>query len=650
MLDFFRAITRSRLGAVIGLVFLVLIVVAFAGADVGGMRTGSLIGGENVASVGSTRITTGELDKTVRAAFDSQRQRTPTLTMKDFLAQGVLEDVITGLIDRDATWEWGHKYGVVISDRLVDSEIAKLPAFQGPDGKFSQDAYTQLLAQRGLTDKMVREDLAKGQMSRLVFAGAAEGALMPTGVTQVYAALLKEKRTGNLLFIPSAAFAPKTPPTDQQIADFYKTRIASYARPERRTIRYAVIDEAALKNVPPPSEADIRKRYQAGADQYQPGETRSITQVILPTQAAAQAFAAEVAGGKPIEAAATAKGLAPAKIADTTHDKLAADSSKTVADAVFAAAQGKTIAPTKGALGWVVARIDAVTKKPGKTLDQARGEIVAALTAEKRKAALTDLATRIGEKVEGGTSLGDVAKSYGLTMQTTDAVQSDGTVPGKPEAKLPPEVMPLVQTAFGMDHEGMPQIAGLPGGKGFAVYDVGAITAAAPAPLAEVKAQVTADFVRQRGSEAAEAAADKVLAAVAKNTPIDAAAKSLGVPLPPIDHINVSREQLAQMQGRVPAPLSLLFAMSKPGTKKLAAPNQAGWLVVSLAAVEPGIVAANDPLVQQAASDLGKATGREYEEQLRTAITHEIGAKRNETAIRTVRANLAGAPQNTGEQ
>jgi len=55
------------------------------------------------------------------------------------------------------------------------------------------------------------------------------------------------------------------------------------------------------------------------------------------------------------------------------------------------------------------------------------------------------------------------------------------------------------------------------------------------------------------------------------------------------------------------------------------------------------MIAPNDPLIQQASSDLGKATGREYEEQLRAAITHAIGSKRNETAIRTVRANLSGA-------
>ena len=643
MLDLFRAITRSRIGAAIGLVFLIVIVLAFAGADVTGMRAGSLIGGENVATVGGTAVTTGEFQKTVQATFDGARQRTPSMTMKDFVAQGGFDDVLSGLIDQAATWEWARKNGFGVSDRLIDRDIAKLPAFQDATGKFSQDAYKQFLTQRGLTDQIVRDDIGKSLMARLVTTGATEGAAMPTGVTQVYVGVLKEKRIGNLQFLPSQLFAPKTVPTDAEVATFYKANIARYQRPERRTIRYAIIDESALKNLPPPSDAAIRQRYQAKAAQYAAGETRSITQVIVPTEAAAHAFADEVAKGKPLEAAAAAKGLSAAKLTDQTNDQIAASTSKAVADAVFAAASGKLAAPAKGALGWVVARVDAIKHKDGKTLDQARGELVTELTAEQHKAAFTDLATRIGEKVEGGTSLTDVAKTYGLTIVTTAAVQSDGSDPDHPGSKVAADVQPLLQTAFAMEHEGQPQIAGLPGGLRAAVYDVGRITASAPADLAAIKTQVAADMVRQRGADAAAAAADKVLAALAKKVPFAEAVKSLGIALPPANPLAFSREQLGQMQGRVPAPLAMLFSMSKGTAKKLAAPNAAGWMIVTLDNLEEVQVAANDPVITEAASELGKATGREYADELRAAIAKEIAPRRNESAIRTLRTNLSGA-------
>jgi peptidyl-prolyl cis-trans isomerase D len=77
---------------------------------VSGLRTGNLFGGDDVAAVGHTGISSRELDKTVRAAFDGERQRTPTLTMKDFVtSQNALEEVLSGLIDRAAVQEWGQR-------------------------------------------------------------------------------------------------------------------------------------------------------------------------------------------------------------------------------------------------------------------------------------------------------------------------------------------------------------------------------------------------------------------------------------------------------------------------------------------------------------------------------------------------------------
>jgi peptidyl-prolyl cis-trans isomerase D len=81
-----------------------------------------------------------------------------------------------------------------------------------------------------------------------------------------------------------------------------------------------------------------------------------------------------------------------------------------------------------------------------------------------------------------------------------------------------------------------------------------------------------------QGAASAAAAADKVLAAVAKKTPLDVAVKSLGLPLPPIDKVAMTREQLTQMQPRVPAPYALMFSMTKGSAKKLAAPIRPdGW-------------------------------------------------------------------------
>jgi peptidyl-prolyl cis-trans isomerase D len=326
MLSLFRKLIHSRIGALFALVFIGLLALAFAGADVTGLRVGQTSGSEAAASVGHAKVGVDELGKTITSAFEQEREQNPTLTMKQFLAQGVLNDALSGLADRAAMQEWAASAQMGVSDRLVDSEIAKQSAFQGPDGKFNDAVYRAFLAQRGLTDAAVRKSITQSLIARQVLSPVSEGNAMPASAVARYAAMLKEKREGDIAFLPSLAFASKDKPSDAVLASYYKANAARYQQPERRTLRYAVIDEASLANVPAPSDAEIAARYKAKADVYGASETRTVTQVVVPTQQAAQALAAEVSGGTSIEAAARTKGLAASKIADLTRDKLAAQS------------------------------------------------------------------------------------------------------------------------------------------------------------------------------------------------------------------------------------------------------------------------------------------------------------------------------------
>ena len=644
MIGFIRSLIKSRIGVALALVFLGLIALSFAGADISGAKFGGGGNADRAVTVGSTQISTADLQKAMTNALENARADSPGVTMKEFIAQGAMEEVINGLVDRAAIMEWARKstVGIGVSDRLIDSEIVKNPAFQGADGKFSQTAYTALLAQRGLPDALVRDDLAKGLMSRQVLIPAGIGAKTPLAAAMRYTAVLTETREGVIQLIPSAAFAPKEPPSEAELAAFYKANAARYQRPERRTIRYAIFDESAVKAVPAPSDAEVQTRYKLGAATYASSESRAFTQVIVPTEPAAKALAAEIAGGKSIEAAAAAKGLSASKQAGAARQKLDSEASPAVAAAVFAAAQGKLAAPAKGALGWYVIRLDAVIQNAGKSLDQARADITAALTAEKRKSALVDLSAQLDEAFSDSKGLVDTAKGQGLTVITTDPLQADGTVPGRPDIKPNGDVTPLIQAAFAMEREGQPQVTELQAGTRYAIFDVGQITPAAPPPLAEVRDKVLADLTMSRGYGAAKAATDKLLAALKNKTALADAVKGLGVALPAAQPVAMPRQQLTAMQDKVPAMLSLMFAMAQGTAKRLEVPGKAGWLVVVLNRVVPGKVAPGDPLVAQAQSELGQLTGREYVDQLRAAVREAVGVKRNDAAIAALRTQLLG--------
>lgn len=643
MLQFFRSFFSSKIGVGITLAIVGIIGLSFALADVSGSGSfGGVAGGDRVALVGGKRIGTAALSQAATAALDDVKAKDPRATMQSLIAQGGLADVLEQLIDRAAIAAFGEKHGIIAGSRLVDSEIAKIGAFRGVDGNFSDDAYRQVLLQRGLNDAQVRDDIGSGLIARQILVPAAFGAKFPRDMALRYATLLKERRTGAIALLPSAAFAPQAPPSDAEIKAYYESHRTAYLRPERRTIRFASFDEGALKTVPTPTDAEIAARYNANRAQYAASETRQVTQLILPTEAGARAVLAEVAGGKSLEAAATAKGLSTAKLDRLAKVALASQSSQVVADATFSAARGQLAGPLKSGLGWHLMRVDAVEAKPGRTLDQVRGELVAALAVEKRRAALTDFSARIEEEFDNGGTLADVAKELGLTLSQTQPLTADGAVYGKPNERAPDVLVRIIQTAFAMDSEGQAQLAEIEAGKTFLVFDVNSIAASAPAPLAEIKAGVAADVALQKGSVAARAAAEKVLAAARKGTDLGAAMAAIGVAMPPVDRVEMGRQELAADGQQVPAPLALLFSMAEGTVKLLPGPRNRGFYVVALKDIVPGTVAADDPVIAAAQRELGQLMAREYAEALRRAIRTEVGVSRNETAIGAVSRQLTG--------
>ena len=644
MLQFFRNFFKSRIGVGITMGFLVLIALAFASGDVTSSGAfGGVAGGDRVATVGKARIDTADLQQGVTQAFEGAKQDNPRLSLKAFVAGRSFDGVLDTLINRTALAEFGESNGVVAGERLVGSELAQIGAFKGADGRFNEAAYRQVLRQRGLSDQTVRRDIAQGLIAKQLLFPAEFGSAGSNLQARTYADVLAAKRIGAIALLPAAVFAPKALPGDSELAAYYATNRTRYIRPERRVVRYASFTDSALKTVPTPTEAEILARFNLNKAAYAASENRRVTQLILPTEAAARAVLAEVTGGKSLEAAAGTKGLSASSLGSVSKSGLSGAASRAVADAAFAGAAGKVAGPARSPLGWHLLRVDAIEGKAARALEQVRGELVTQIAAEKRREALIDFTARIEEEFEGGASLADIAKQLGVSIAETAPITGDGGIYGKPGEVAPPILARALQTAFAMESEGEPQIAEIDPGKMFLVYDVRSITPSAPAPLAEIKTDVAQDYQLAKGAAAAKVAATRMQGQIKQGTDIAAAMGSLGIAgLPPIDRVNMTREDLGKFGKNTPPPLGLLFSMAKGTVKLLPAPRNRGWYVVQLSEVVPGVLTLKPGELAAIAGQLGQTNGGEYGEQLRSAILKQVGVKRNETAITAVRTRMSG--------
>jgi peptidyl-prolyl cis-trans isomerase D len=643
MLQFFRNMFKSTLGVGLALAFLIVIVVGFAASDVASNLVSDATGkGERVAKVGSESISTTDVVRQAQQAVEIARQDNPKVSMRDFLAQNGLGQVIDQMIDRTAIAAFGEKNGIVAGKLLVDSELAKIPSLQGADGKFSDTNYRQMLAQRNLTDKAVRDDIAQGLIARQILTPAQLGTAIPEDVALRYASLLKDHRTGAVAALPSQAFAPAAVPSDAEVVGWYASHTALFNQPERRVIRYAIFDDSAARNVAAPTDAEIAQRYTTDKAQYEASESRKISQLILPTEAAAKAVADQLAKGGSFEAAAKASGLSVSTVGPVTKAALSSQTSSAVADAAFTAPKGKVSAPIKGMLGYTLVRVDDIINKPAQSLDQAKGEITAALLADKRKAALTAVTTKLEDSFDKGGALSDAAKELGVTLQETGPLLADGSVFGKPGEKAPADLTKAVAAAFAMEREHAPQLAELEAGKKFLIFDVGQITPAAPLPLAQIKPAVIQAIQMEKGAIAAKAAALKVLDKMKHGGDLAGAVAGLGTKLPPIQQVSMSRDQMQAQGGQIPPAMGLFFSMAKGTTKLLPLGGGRGWLVVQLKDIQTTPVDAKDPLVADAKRELAGLLGREYTDALRHALRADVGVTRNDAGIAAVAKQLAG--------
>lgn len=642
MITFFRKFFGSKLGLGLTLGFLGLIAFAFASSDVANTAVfGGVSGGDRVAVVGDEKIGNADFSRTVSSAVDQVRRENPTITMPAFVEQGGLDTVLQQMIDRTAVSAYAREYGLRAGDNLINSEILQISAFRGPDGNFSQDAFLAALRQQGLNEAMLRRDLGDSLLAQQLLVPALSGTRMPQKLAMQYAALLRERREGAVGFLPSAAFAPTDDPTDEQINAFYRETRENYVRPERRTIRYATFGVENLDTDVTPTAEEIAERFERDRAEYAAREERSFTQLIVPTEEAANALRQRVSAGASLAAVAREAGFSTTQLGPIEQSAYADIANAEVAQAVFAAAQGQLAEPARSALGWHVVRVDRINRIPARSLAQVTPEITEELLAEKRAQALADMSARVEEQLEEGVSFSQMAANIGVEVSQTAPLTADGRVYDNPAAQTPPQLRGAISTAFQME-EGEPQLAELVRGTTYMLFEVSEVTASAAAPLSEIRQQVVIDWRLAEGAAAAKEAADRVIGRVGKDNTLAAAMREEEVNLPPVDNLSINREELLSQGQQIPPALALFFSMAQGTTKRLEAPGNIGWFVVDLDKILTGEVQADDPIVASARQQLRGAISDELAEQLTLAIREEMGVETNEAAVAAVRRQLTG--------
>ena len=641
----FRRLSKSAFGTVIMVLFLVAILASFALADmtnVGGSLRGSSAG--ELASVGDERVSDRDMDDAMRRVLQQAQQQNPEASYAAIAAQ--FDPVLEQLVTERTVLSFAGDHGFVLSKRLVDAEIASLPAAQGLDGKFNEQTYASFLQAQRLTDAQLRKVLSAALTQRLVMAPAVVDAKVPVGMARTYASMLMEQREGEMVIVPTDAFRAGLNPSDGDLTSFYTQNRQRYMVGEQRVLRIAKID-AASAAAAPPTEAEIAAYYRENQARFGGSETRVISQAVVPSKAQGDAIAARAKAGGTFAAAAAPAGFAAADVTlgAQSRAQFVGASNDAVAAAAFSAAKGSVIGPIKSDLGWHVVKVEEIRGATGKSLAQARPEIISALTAAKRTSAVTDLVARVEEQIFDGASFAEAVTAAKLPITTTPAINAGGAARTDANYRFPAELQPALKAGFSMDADSDPEVVTLPNNAGYALVAVERVIEAAPAPLAEIRDRVRGDWIQRKASDRARAVAGEIGAKVARGMAIGQAASQAGVALPPVQNINARRLQIAQANADAATPLRMMFTLAQGKSRMVADPRGRGFFVIKTNKIIPGNAASDPMLIARTQSEFQQTVPAELGEQMLAAMKADQGYKRNEEAIAAAKQRFSGAAQ-----
>jgi peptidyl-prolyl cis-trans isomerase D len=646
MISFIRSLINSKIGAVVALLFIGMIAVAFALGDVSGSGNFGGLSGGNVARVGDRNITLGELSDALENRLKSERQNNPTLDMASFVESGGLDSTLEQLINRYALAEFGEEYGIAVSERLVGSEIRKLPGAMGLDGKFSAEAFRAFAQQIGVSEQAIRDDLAQNLFAQQLLPTAASGPMAPDGMVLPYSSLVLEQRSGQVASLPSSAFFPAAPPSETVLAKYYKDNAAKFTIPEKRAVSYAIFDKNIIAARAKPTSADIAAFYKANAARFVASQSRNISQVIVPTEAAAKSVVAQASGGKSLAEVANGLGLSVTSTNNVTKSNLAGSASAAVADAVFAAPQGSIAKPARGKLGWAVVRVDKINQVAAKSIEQARTEIEAELTKTRSEEMLTEMTSEIEDAFADGSTIADMAKQNGLKIETSPKLLANGRDISNPAYKPIPEMQVILPAAFQLETNGEAQLIEIVPGERFAMIAIADFEEAAPPPLASVRAIVQQQWALAEGAKGARAAAERIRKAIDSGVALPAALAAANVNGAQIEAINGTRADLSRQGQPIPPPLAMMFAMKKGTAKTLQGGADRGWYVVSLTDIKKGDASENAEMLRERKLELSGLMQNEYGAQLVGAAAKAVGVDKNSDGIAELRARLTNRDGN----
>lgn len=507
-----------------------LLVMLVASFGVWGISGSILTAGSNaVITVGDTVVSPNEF----RLAYDRQmavvgRQIGQRLTTEQARAFGIENQVYSQLIAGALLDEQARTMNLGLSDDRLAALIAEDPAFHDFNGRFDRNNFRRVLSSAGMSEEDYLRNRGQVAVRTQIVEAVSDGFAAPEALIKALAQYDAETRDVDYLLLTPSSIDAVTAPADAELSAWFEENKARYAAPEYRKITYVKLQNQDIADPAAIAAETARADYEARKDRYTTPETRVIDQLVFADRAAAEAAAAELAGGKSFDDLIVEQGRTASDVRIGSFAKNSVPD-QSLADAAFAVAEaGGTTPVVDGQFGPVILRVAQIAPESSRSFEEVEPEIREQLALAEAAQVLLDVHDAYEDARASGMTLEEAAAQQKLTPVTLDAVDRSGRTPDDTVVRDIPESQALLREAFEAEI-GVETPPINIGAEGFVWFEVNDVIPARDRTLDEVREKVVADWTKMKTAEALGAKATELKDRLTKGAELPAIAEEMSL-------------------------------------------------------------------------------------------------------------------------
>ena len=410
-------------------IFLGLITLPFAfwGVDSYVRNSGA---GNDVASIGDSRVTVQQFDQALRERQDQMRQAMGASFKPEMINSPEARlSVLNSLIDQQLLMLESSKNRLVVTDGALRDVIGSIPSLQ-EDGKFSMEKYERALRAQGMSQPQFEAKLRQDLTLRQLMGTISDSAFVSQAQATTILNLQLEERQYSEFRIAPEQYADKVKVDADAVKKFYDQNQAQFEIPEQVKVEYVILSLDSMLSQISVGDAEIKARFEGHKDKYQQPEERRASHILIVAKTEGEKAAAKAKAEEVLKEVRKT----PAKFADLakqySQDPGSAKSGgdlgyfgrgmmvKAFEEAVFKQKEGEISDVLESEFGYHIIKLTGIKTAKVKSLDEVRADIVSELKREAATRKFAESAEAFNNTVyEQSDSLQPAAEKFKLKIQ-----------------------------------------------------------------------------------------------------------------------------------------------------------------------------------------------------------------------------------------